>query len=77
MEKLLKNIERSEKNNPLLTEALQEIARLNGIIDQVKTILEATTSDTTFQEEGGEPYRPTFDQLNDTKIDLLSNLLHN
>ena len=77
MENLLNNIESSEANNPLLTAALQEIERLNKIIEDARAILDCKTLDTTFQEEDGTPYHPTFNQLNNTKVDLLSNLLFN
>jgi hypothetical protein len=74
---LLKTIEDSEKNNPLLTAALQEIGHLNNIINEAKDILDATTDNTTYQIDSGAPYHPTFNQLNDTKVDMLSNLLFN
>lgn len=75
MEKFLKSIEKSELNNPLLTAALQEVERLNSLIYTAKEILEATVKNTTCQINGGVPYHPTFDQLNDSKVDMLSDLL--
>lgn len=75
MEQFLKSVEKSERNNPLLTAALQEVERLNALIYEAKDILEATLENTTIQNNGCEAYTPTFNQLNDTKIDLLSNLL--
>jgi len=75
MENLLKNIEDSEMNNPLLTAALQEIERLNNQLDEARDILEANF--TSMQVEGEPAYKPTLNQINDSKIDLLSNLLFN
>lgn len=76
MKNLLKNIENSEKNNPVLTAALQEIDRLNKLIEDAKSILEMTPSNTTSQLEGGEPYKPTITELNASMVDLLSNLFY-
>lgn len=75
MENLLNNIESSEVNNPLLTAALQEVERLNKLLDEAREIVDAEF--TSMQVEGEPAYKPTFDQVNDTKIDLLSNLLFN
>lgn len=75
MENLLNNIENSENNNPLLTAAPQEIERLNKVLSEARDILEAQF--TSMQVEGELTYKPTFDQVNDTKIDLLSDLLFN
>lgn len=75
MDNLLNNIENSERNNPLLTAALQEIERLNNQLDEAREILEAEF--TSMQVEGEPAYKPTFEQINDSKIDLLSNLLFN
>jgi hypothetical protein len=71
--KVLKNdIENSEVKTPL-TAALQEIERLNKLLDDAREILEAEFL--SMQVEGEPAYKPTLDQVNDTKIDLLSNLL--
>lgn len=72
MKVLSNNIENSEVNNPL-TAALEEIERLNKLIDEAKEILEAEF--TSMQVEGASAYKPTFDEVNDTKINMLITLL--
>ena len=74
MENLLKNIESSELNNPLLTAALQEIEKLNRVIDEAREILNAQM--TSFKDGDGPSYTPTFNQVNDMKVDMLSNILN-
>lgn len=73
MENLLNNIENSENNNPLLTAALQEIERLNKVIEEARDIVNCEM--TSIRDGDGQAYTPTFDQVNDFKVDLLSNLL--
>ena len=72
MKVLKNNTENPEVNKPL-TAALEEIERLNKLLNEAREILEAEF--TSMQVEGEKAYKPTFDQVNETKIDLLTNLL--
>jgi len=75
MENILNSIEGSEENNPVLTAALQEIERLNKIIDQAKGII---TCRITSIKEGDQPqYLPTKAQANSEKIEMMATLLFN
>jgi len=74
MENLLKKIEKSEHNNPLLTAALQEIEVLKDKLDSARSILEMTPENTSIYEDG-EPIKVSYDDFKSSQLCLLSDLL--
>jgi hypothetical protein len=73
MNTLLKNIENSEDNNPLLTAALQEIGRLNDQINDIREVAEGTI--TSIRINGGPLKSISHAEENEIKVDLIRDIL--
>lgn len=73
MKRLLKTIENSERNNPLLTEALKEIDRLQSKIKEASNVLDSTMDKMRIND--GPWYTPSREEVIEAKIDLISNIL--
>lgn len=73
MNRLLKNIENSEDNNPALTAALQEIGRLNAKLDKIQEIIEANF--TYSYVEGYPPKEISYEEGNELKVEIIGDIL--
>ena len=67
-------IQESEDKNPQLTAALKEITDLKFTIDRVREIIEIPDN-VTVRDDGGPAYTPTTAQLNEGKIEMITNII--
>lgn len=73
MKRHLKIIENSKNNNAALTEALQEIDRLNAKLNDIQETLEANF--TSAYIEGFPPRKISYEEGNEIKVEMIGNIL--